>query len=105
MAVLDRPPLATEPPRRLTDAEPAQRHAEAFPESMGPAVESGSGAMEYGVPSAVRVGEIPQLLPPEVRDRENREREARRAALTAEQRAAMETIAELVAAELRYRHA
>lgn len=102
---LDRPPLTREPPRPLTDAELAQRHAAAFPESAGPAVESESGAMQYGVPSAVRVGAIPHLLPPEVRNRENAEREARQAALSPEQRAAMETVAEMVKAELRYRRA
>lgn len=103
MAVLDRPPLSTTPPRRLTDAELERRHAAAFPEALGPAVESESGAMEYGVPSAVRVGPIPYLLDPETRDRENREREARWNAMTPEQRAAMATVAELVADALRRR--
>ena len=98
-----RPPLTADPPRPLSEAELQARHAAAFPEALGPAVESESGAMQYGVPSAVRVGEIPHLLPPEVREREAREREARMAALTPEQRAAMDTVAELVKAELRYR--
>jgi hypothetical protein len=95
--------LSTTRPRQLTPAELEQRHAEAFPEALGPAVESESGAMEYGVPSGVTVGPVPHLLPPEVKDRENREREARLAAMTPEQRAAMDTVADLVAAELRRR--
>jgi hypothetical protein len=103
MTVLDRPPFSTQPPRRLTDAELAQRHQQAFPEALGPGTDHESGAVSYAQERDPRIGEIPHLLDPETVAAENAEREARLAALTPEQRAAMDTVAGLVAAELRRR--
>ena len=64
-------------------------------------MESESGAMEYGVKSGVTVGPIPHLLPPEVRDRENAEREAKWAAMSPMERAALEDVRAMIREELR----
>lgn len=105
MTTLDRAPLSTEPPRQLSQAELAARHAQAFPEAAGPATDHESGEARYGVNDAAlaRIGAIPHLLDPETVARENRERAERLAAMSPEQRAAMDTVADLVAAELRRR--
>lgn len=93
----------TTPPRRLSQAELEQRWRESYPEAQGPGRDTESGAVVYGGPPDPRIGAIPKLLDDATRDRENREREARLAAMSPEQRAAIETVAALVREELRYR--
>ncbi len=103
MAVLDRPPFSTEPPRPLTPEELQARWQAAYPEAAGPGQDTESGAVTYGGPPDPRIGAIPHLIDPETRDRENREREARWNALSPETRAAMAMVEDLVAQELRRR--
>ena len=103
MTTLDCAPFTREPPPRLSDAELQARHAQAFPEALGPGTDTESGAVSYAQQRDPRIGPVPHLLDPATVARGNREREARLAAMTPEQRAAMDTVAELVQAELRYR--
>ncbi len=100
---LDRPPFSTTPPRRLSEAELQARHQAAFPEAAGPAIESESGEMRFGVDdeALARIGPVPHLLDPGTRDRENREREARWAALSPVERAALEDVRRMIREELR----
>jgi hypothetical protein len=101
MATLDRPPLTREPPRRLSEAELAQRWQQAFPEAQGPGQDHESGAVTYDAGPDPRVGRIPHLLDPAIRDRENAERAARLAAMTPAELEAREDMAAVVRAELR----
>ncbi len=102
MATLDRPPLTREPPRRLSEAELAQRWQQAFPEAAGPGTESESGYVDYTQPPGnVRVGPIPKLLDDATRERDAAARAAALAALTPEQRAAQDGMREMIRAELR----
>ncbi len=99
-----RPPFSTTPPEPLTGEQLAARWQQSFPEALGPGCEDGvSGALSYGHEPDPRIGEIPHLLDPAIRDRENAERAARWNAMTPEQRAAMQTVEELVADALRRR--
>jgi hypothetical protein len=93
----------TEPPPRLSEAELRRRMAEAFPEAMGPGVDDPSGAVTYGQTGHPRIGRIPYPsgMDPERRDRENREREQRWAAMTDAERAAAESMRQMVREEIR----
>jgi hypothetical protein len=91
------------PPEPLTPDQLAARWQQSFPESMGPGTDDPSGAVHWGAPRDERIGPIPKLLDDATRDRDNAVREARWNAMTPEQRAAMQTVDELVADALRRR--
>ena len=82
--------FSTTPPRRLTDDELARRWAESYPEMAGPGVDTESGAVQWGAPAHPRIGPIPHLLDPAIRDRENDERYRRWLAMSEGERALAE---------------
>jgi len=92
---------ANTPPRQMTAAELDQRFRESYPELQGPGIECESGETLFGAPSAVRVGAIPHLLDPAVRDKENAERLARLAALSPAERAAQDNMRAMIREEIR----
>lgn len=80
----------TEPPPRLSSEQLARRWAESYPEMQGPGQDDPSGRVLRGdeITAHARVGKIEPLLPPEVRDRERAEAEARAASVPPEVREA-----------------
>ena len=88
---------------QLTDVEQARRWAAAYPEAMGPGSDSESGAVAYGRPGNPRIGRVPYPsgFGPEVRDRENAERETRWNAMSDAEKAAVEHMRELANEQLR----
>jgi hypothetical protein len=95
--------LSTTPPRQLTPEELQRRHAEAFPEALGPGTDHESGAVTHDTGPDPRIGPVPHLLDPATRDRENAEREARLAALTPLERQVRADVEAIVRQEMRHR--
>lgn len=98
-----RPPFRAEPPPRMSDAELQQRHQQAFPEALGPGQDTESGAVSYEQQPDPRIGAIPHLIDPETRDRENRERQERLAALSPLERQVRADVEAIVRDEMRRR--
>lgn len=91
------------PPEPLTGEQLQARWQQAFPEALGPGVDDPSGAVLWGAPRDERIGQPPHLIDPAVRDKENREREERLAALSPLERQVREDVAAMVRDELRRR--
>jgi len=85
----------------MTEVTPEQRFRQAYPELAGPGSDTESGRVLYGQPGHPRVGAIPHLLPPELRDKENAERERQWAALSDAEKAAIEHMRELATDQMR----
>lgn len=84
-----------------TKPRPPLSEADRFPESRGPGCDTESGTVLFGQPGHPRIGPIPHLLDPVIRDRENAERERQWDALPDAEKAAIEHMRELARNELR----
>jgi hypothetical protein len=94
--------LSTEPPRVLSPAELERRHAESFPEALGPGTDHESGAVSYAQERDPRIGAVPHLLDPQTVAAENAERQARLDAMSPLERQIREDVEAMVRQEMRH---